>query len=135
MIPERIAAGAARRDAGCPPDPQRQKRCGGRKGYAQPAWGNMAYRALALLGWISTTLLTAAGCFVVIFLMAGNGSPFGFFEQVSLLGRHYLTALPGARSTFDAELAWAAASVIVLTGFFRRSALISIFKTGGLDGQ
>jgi hypothetical protein len=68
-------------------------------------------------------------------VMAGNGSPSGFFEQVSLLGQHYLTALPAARSTFDAELASAAASVVVLTGFFRRSALISIFKTGGGDGQ
>jgi hypothetical protein len=135
MIPERVAAGPALHDAGCPPDPLRQKRAGGRNEYGQLSLGDVAYQVLALLGWVSTTLLTSAGCFVVLFLMAGNGSPSGFFEQVSLLGQHYLTALPAARSTFDAELASAAASVVVLTGFFRRSALISIFKTGGGDGQ
>ena len=135
MIPERVAAGRALHDARCQPESLRQKRADGRNENGQLSLGNMAYQALALLGWASTTLLTAAGCFVVIFLMAGNGSPSGFFEQVSLLGQHYLTALPAARSTFDAGLASAAASVVVLTGFFRRSALISIFKTGGRDGQ
>jgi hypothetical protein len=135
MIPERVAGGPALHDAGCPPDPLRQKRADSRNEIGQLSLGDIAYRVLALLGWVSTTLLTAAGCFVVLFLMAGNGSPSGFFEQVSLLGQHYLTALPAARSTFDAELASAAASVVVLTGFFRRAALIFIFKTGGGDGQ
>ena len=86
-------------------------------------------------GLIATTLLAAAGCFVAVFIMAGNGSLSGFFEQVSLLGNHFLAAPAAARSGFEGKLVVAAASVLLLTGFFRRSALIAIFRTGGRDGQ
>ena len=97
--------------------------------------GNILYCGLALAGWVSTTLLAAAGCLTVLFMMAGNGSLPGFFEQISLLGRHYLAAAPTARKAFDTELLTAAVILCALTGYFRRGALISIFKAGGGDGQ
>ena len=67
------------------------------RGNPEGSFGNILYCGLALAGWVSTTLLAAAGCMTVLFMMAGNGSLPGFFEQISLLGRHYLAAAPTAR--------------------------------------
>ena len=105
------------------------------RGNPEGSFGDILYCGLALAGWVSTTLLAAAGCFLVLFMMAGNGSLSGFFEQISLLGRHYLAAAPTARRAFDTELLTAVGCLSALAGFFRRGALISIFRTGGCDGQ
>jgi hypothetical protein len=103
--------------------------------YSHISIGRILYVALALTGWAATTLLTAAGCFVALLLMAGNGSLTGFFAQASLLGQHYLSAEPPARIAFGSDMLLAAGGIFTLTGFFRRGALVSIFKAGGRDGQ
>ena len=103
--------------------------------WRQAAFGDMLYCALALAGWVSTTLLAAAGCIIVLFMLAGNGSLPGFFAQVSLLGQHYLAAASPARKAFDFDLLTAAGCLCAVTGILRRGALISIFRGGGRDGQ
>jgi hypothetical protein len=135
MTPERASTGQSLLDAGSSRALKRQKREAGAKRNEKLNLGTLLYRALALTGWFATTLLAAAGCFVVLFVMAGNGSLGGFFEQVGLLSQHYLSAVPVERGAFDAKMLMAISSVILLTGFFRRSALISIFKTGGRHGE
>jgi hypothetical protein len=97
--------------------------------------GSILYLGLAVTGWCATTLLAAAGCFAVLFMMAGNGSLSGFFEQLNLLSSHYLSAPPRARASFDGYLGYAALATVFLCGLLRRGALISIFKQGGGDGQ
>jgi hypothetical protein len=135
MTPERASTGQSLLDAGSSRALKRQKREAGAQRSEKLNFGTLLYWALALTGWFATTLLAAAGCFVVLFMMAGNGSLGGFFEQVGLLSQHYLVALPVARGSFDAKMLMAIGSVVLLTGFFRRSALISIFRTGGRNGQ
>lgn len=93
----------------------------------------LLYVLLALSGWLATTLLSAAGVFVVLFWAAGNGTMPGFFEQLELLARHYQAAAPLRRDLFDSQLLFAAALVFTATGFFRRGALIAVFL-GGTDG-
>jgi hypothetical protein len=132
---ERASTGQTLLDADYSRALKRQKRVGGTKRYGKIEYGFILYCALALTGWLATTCLAAAGCFVALFIMAGNGSLDGFFEQVSLLSEHYLVAPPTARGAFDAKMVLAAGSVTLLTGFFRRSALISIFRSGGHDGE
>jgi hypothetical protein len=135
MTGERPTSGQALLDAGYSRALTRQQGVAKQSAYSRLSFGTFLYIALALTGWVATTLLAAAGCFVVLFIMAGNGSLNGFFEQVSLLSGHYLAAVPIARGAFDAKMLMAIGSVTLLTGFFRRTALISIFKSGGHDGQ
>jgi hypothetical protein len=104
-------------------------------GYRRISLGSILYVGLSVAGWCATTLLAAAGCFAVLFMMAGNGSLSGFFEQLNLLASHYLSAPPPARASFDGYLGYAALATVFLCGLFRRGALISIFKQGGGDGQ
>ena len=96
--------------------------------------GLWLYRALATAGWCATTLLAAAGCLVVLFAMAGNGTLDGFFAQVERLAWHYLAADGARRAAFDNQALVVAALLLVATGYFRRALLISIFRTGGVDG-
>ncbi|UVO53796.1 hypothetical protein [Sphingomonas sp. SUN039] len=97
--------------------------------------GDLLYVSLAFLGWLATTLLAAAGCFVVLFALAGNGSVGGFFAQVERLAWHYLAADGPRRAAFDGQLFVIVLIILFATGFFRRASLISIFKTGGVDGS
>ena len=69
-----------------------QMQAGVRQVNAPRSIGDAVYVALRLCGWLTTTILASAGLFVVLFVMAGNGSPDGFFTQVNLLAAHYLAA-------------------------------------------
>ena len=89
---------------------------------------------LCVVGWLATTVLASAGLFVVLFVMAGNGSPDGFFTQVNLLAAHYLAADAARRASFDGQAMIFIAVVVMATGFFRRAALTTIFRTGGAGG-
>lgn len=114
---------------------RRQRQLGGRKRFIAPSLGDTMYAGLAVIGWTATTALATAGLFVVLFIAAGNGTFEGFFEQVALLSTHYGQVDAAARAPFNHELSVAVAIVFLATGFFRRAALISIFKTGGSDGS
>lgn len=97
------------------------------------SFGGVLYMALALSGWLATTALTTAGLIVVVFVLAGNGSLAGFFEQSDLLARHYLDADALRRATFDVQLLTIVSIIFAGTGFFRRTALIALIK-GAVDG-
>ncbi|MEH6758841.1 MAG: hypothetical protein V7676_15225 [Parasphingorhabdus sp.] len=103
--------------------------------YQKLSFGNLVYVAFRLIGWFATTLLIGAGLFVVLFFMVANGSLFGFFEQLNLLGGHYVVAPPEARAAFDSKLYFIAGFVFLLTGAFRMSGLLSIFESGDSDDQ
>ena len=96
--------------------------------------GGAIYVTLAICGWLATTILASAGLFVVLFVMAGNGSPDGFFAQVNLLASHYLAADAARRASFDSQAMIFIALVVIATGFFRRAALTTIIRTGGTGG-
>lgn len=96
--------------------------------------GGAIYFALALTGWLATTLLTSAGLFVVLFVMAGNLTLAGFFEQVGLLANHYTAADAARRASFDSQALIFMTIVVIATGFFRRGALATIFDSGGENG-
>lgn len=104
-------------------------------GIKRLSFGGFAYFALALLGWLASTSLVTAGIFVILFVMVGNGSAEGFFQQLYLLAQHYLSAPPAARAHFDLQLCTGSGLVFVTAGYFRRAALLSIFRSGGSDGQ
>jgi hypothetical protein len=132
MIPERAETGRPRAmDPAYAGALARQCRKQNRERYPRISIGELIYGVLAILGWIATTLLTAAGCFVVLAFMAGNGSLAGFFGQLNLLAGHYLAAAPASRGEFDINLLMFVAIIVVGTAFFRRAALISIFTRGG----
>ncbi len=95
------------------------------------SFASILYQSLALSGWLATTALATAGLFVILFLLAGNGTLGGLFEQLDLLARHYLTAEPVRRAAFEVQLLAIVGIVFATTAFFRRAALIAIFKTGG----
>lgn len=107
----------------------------GAKGSARLSLGHFAYFGLALIGWLASTSLITAGCFVILFVMAGNGSAEGFSQQLLLLAQHYLSAPPVARASFNLDLLIASGLVFVTTGYFRRGALPVILRSGGSDGQ
>ena len=96
--------------------------------------GELIYVAISLCGWLATTLLASAGLFVVLFVMAGHGSPDGFFTQVGLLASHYLSADAARRASFDSQALVFIALVVAATGFFRRGTLANIIRTGGGGG-
>ena len=103
--------------------------------YQNLSFGNIIYVLFRLIGWTAATLLIAAGFFVALFFMVANGSLFGFFEQLNLLGSHYIVAAPEARAAFDSKLYFIAGFVFLLTGAFRMSGLLSIFQSGDYDDQ
>jgi len=103
--------------------------------YQSLSFGNIIYVAFQLIGWTATTLLISAGLFVALFFMVANGSLFGFFEQLNLLGSHYVVAAPEARAAFDSKLYFIAGFVFLLIGAFRMSCLLSIFESGDYDDQ
>ena len=103
--------------------------------YQSLSFGNIIYVLFRLIGWTAATLLIAAGFFVVLFFMVANGSLFGFFEQLNLLGGHYVVAAPEARADFDSKLLLIGGIVLLLTGVFRMNALLSIFESGDSDDQ
>ena len=100
----------------------------------QLSFSESLYRSLGVAGWLSTTLLTTGGLFVALFLAAGNGTLEGFFKQVALLSVRYGEVDPAYRADFDTKLAITFSVALALAAFFRRAALINIFKTGGVDG-
>jgi hypothetical protein len=105
-----------------------------RKGFRPISFGDYLLAGLSITGWIASTLLTTAGLFVALFFAAGNLTVAGFFEQVALLSTRYGEVEPVVRAPFDQKLMTAFAIVFGATAFFRRASLISIFKTGGVDG-
>ena len=107
---------------------------GARQENAPRSIGDAIYVALGVCGWLATTVLASAGLFVVLFVMAGNGSPDGFFTQVNLLAAHYLAADAARRASFDGQAMIFIASVVMATAFFRRAALTMIYRTGGAGG-
>jgi hypothetical protein len=135
MMAETGSTGKALFDAGYARSLKLQQRAKRQSGYNRISLGSLLYLGLAVAGWCATTLLAAAGCFAVLFLMAGNGSLSSFFEQLNLLSSHYLSAPSDARARFDGYLGYAVLATVFLCGLFRRGALFSIFKQGGGDGQ
>jgi hypothetical protein len=120
-----------------PPDPGHDGALGRRQRRAAREQklftASVLYGALALTGWLATTALIVGGVFVALFAAAGNGTLAGFFEQLDLLARHYLTADPLRRGEFDGQLLIAAGIAFFVAAFFRRASLMSIFW-GGTDG-
>lgn len=112
----------------------RKQRRASRRRDLSLSFGATLYGCLAVTGWTATTVLTTAGLFVALFLAAGNGTLAGFFEQVALLSTHYGEAERSLQSGFDSKLMAAFGLVFVVTAFFRRGALLNIFRTGGVDG-
>ncbi|PHR20219.1 MAG: hypothetical protein COA41_05670 [Sphingopyxis sp.] len=135
MIPQRCSAQRVIPHHGYQRALDRQVRLAKIQRYQRLSFGNLIYVAFRLIGWFAATLLIAAGLFVVLFFMVANGSLFGFFEQLNLLGGHYVVAPPEARAAFDSKLYFIAGFVFLLTGAFRMSGLLSIFESGDSDDQ